>query len=105
MKLTATHIDNGYAYFIGENEVAIGEYTSNGFQLLENDEITTHPSGMTAFSYLRKKHFPSILDDVAFQALKFDTDKRIAELRSHRPEVLYRDDGKWRYVNGFSETR
>ena len=57
--ITTKHIDNGYEFYNDERLVAIGCYTSLGFELCElSNDISVHPNGMVGLAFVRNKYTP-----------------------------------------------
>jgi len=57
--ITVKHLEQGYAFLLDGEEVAVGEYDNSGsFMLIENDDITQWTNAMLGLSYLRRKFTP-----------------------------------------------
>lgn len=57
--ITSKPIDNGYEFYNKGQLIAIGGYTTLGFELCElSNNISVHANGMLGLSYLRSKYTP-----------------------------------------------
>lgn len=57
--ITSTPLTDGYEFFNSGKLIAIGCYTSLGFELCELDNtVTVHSNGMVGMAYLRGKYTP-----------------------------------------------
>ena len=50
--------DNDYSFSYNQQEVAIGQYTEEGFSLVFNDDVLVFANAMQAFSHLRRELEP-----------------------------------------------
>ncbi len=57
--ITTAPITDGYEFFNRGQLIAIGCYTSIGFELCElSNDVSVHPNGMVGMAYLRNKYTP-----------------------------------------------
>ena len=70
--ITHKIIEDGYEFYNGDQLIAVGIYSSIGFEVAENDNgVSVHPNGVVALSYLRHKYTPEFYD----KPVKFDFSK------------------------------
>ena len=57
--ITTAPITDGYEFYNKGSLIAIGCYTSLGFELCElTNDVSVHPNGMVGMAYLRSKDTP-----------------------------------------------
>jgi hypothetical protein len=73
--ITIKHMDHGYVFILNDKEIAIGEYQSGTFVLLEEDDSSNWPNAMVALSYLRHKYTPEFFTRTIIKPVVIDNSK------------------------------
>lgn len=119
MNVTFEHWDSGYTFYFNGKQVAAGLYNSTtGFELLEDNGLTSYSNAMCAFSYLKAKYesdsFPlkqSTIDLLtprershfgSGEEQRAAAKSSISRLKSSHPVLYPQDpdlrDGRWRHA-------
>lgn len=89
--ITSSPLTDGYEFFNNGRLIAIGCYTSLGFELCELDNcISVHPNGMVGMAFLRNKYTPEYYKtpvkekyDIKPATLPLRNSKRLDMFRGH----------------------
>jgi hypothetical protein len=83
--ITVKHLDSGYVFMQDGKELAVGEYDSGVFILLEETDSTTWGNAMLAMSYLRRKHTPEFYTKSIFKlpAVEDNTKTTLSRYKGH----------------------